>query len=154
LDLDESLSSLLATLHERFDPAGSAEPEVRAFLAAEGYEERRIGEILAHFYGDASAIGRPREPEREAAEPPAAIRQATAFRVLGPHERGRFAAEAWGHLLALSGSGVLNPLELEQVIDRALTHIEGRIALDDLRALLEASGEGEGRSRGGGATVH
>ena len=30
------------------------------------------------------------------------------FRVLGPHERGRFAPEAWGHLLALTGSGALN----------------------------------------------
>jgi Smg protein len=152
--VDERLSSLLASLHERFDPAASTEREVRAFLAAEGYEERRIGEILALFYGDPStAGGRPavRRKEGGAASP---IRQATAFRVLGPHERGRFAPEAWGHLLALSGSGVLNPSELEQVIDRALVNIDGRIALDDLRALLEASGEGEGRSAGGGTTVH
>jgi Smg protein len=62
------------------------------------------------------------------------------FRVLGPHERGRFAPEAWGHLLALNGAGILNAAELEQVIERAMAHLEGRIALDDLRALMESGG--------------
>lgn len=152
--MDERLSSLLASLHERFDPVASAEREVRAFLVAEGYEERRIGEILALFYGDSSPI-EGRSPGRAGGGGSvSAIRQTAAFRVLGPHERGRFAPEAWGHLLGLSGSGVLTPSELEQVIDRALVNIDGRIALDDLRALLEAAGEGEGRSVGGGTTVH
>lgn len=62
------------------------------------------------------------------------------FRVLGPHERGRFSPEAWGQLLALARSGAVTPLELEQLIDRALVQIEGRIALDDLRALVEGAG--------------
>jgi uncharacterized protein Smg (DUF494 family) len=62
------------------------------------------------------------------------------FRILGPHERGRFAPEAWGQLLALSRTGVVTPSELEQLIERALVQIEGRIALDDLRALVEGAG--------------
>ena len=62
------------------------------------------------------------------------------FRVLGPHERGRFAPEAWGHLLALSGSGALSAAELEHVIERALLQIDGRIALDDIRSLMEGAG--------------
>lgn len=62
------------------------------------------------------------------------------FRVMGPHERGRFAPEAWGHLLSLSRSGALNAAEFEAVIDRALAQIDGRIALDDLRALMEGAG--------------
>jgi len=62
------------------------------------------------------------------------------FRVLGPHERGRFAPEAWGQLLALSRSGVVTPSELEQLIERALVQVDGRIALDDLRALVEGAG--------------
>ncbi|MFL5577307.1 MAG: DUF494 family protein [Gemmatimonadaceae bacterium] len=76
------------------------------------------------------------------------------FRVLGPHERGRFAPEAWGHLLALSGAGVLSGAELEHVIERALTHIDGRIALDDLRSLIESGGGGDPRSLSGVGTVH
>ena len=69
------------------------------------------------------------------------------FRVLGPHERGRFAPEAWGHLLALNGSGALNAVELEHIIERALLQIDGRIALDDLRALIEGAGlEDRGRA--------
>lgn len=62
------------------------------------------------------------------------------FRILGPHERGRFAPDAWGQLLALSRSGVVSAAELETLIERALVQIEGRIALDDLRALVEGSG--------------
>lgn len=76
------------------------------------------------------------------------------FRVLGPHERGRFAPEAWGHLLALSGSGSINSAELEHIIERALAQIEGRIALDDLRSLLEGAGYEHSSSGGDSPTVH
>jgi hypothetical protein len=62
------------------------------------------------------------------------------FRILGPHERGRFAPDAWGQLLALSRTGAVTPSELEQLIERALVQIDGRIALDDLRALVEGAG--------------
>jgi Smg protein len=75
---------------------------------------------------------------------------------MGPHERGRFSTEAWGHLLSLSGSGVLSQADLEHVIERAMTQIDGRIALDDLRSLLDGSGYDD--SGGGPApdqvTVH
>jgi uncharacterized protein Smg (DUF494 family) len=76
------------------------------------------------------------------------------FRVLGPHERSRFAPEAWGHLLALSGSGVLNALELEHVIERALLQFDGRIALDDLRSLMEGTGLGDMGASSDSQTVH
>ncbi len=74
------------------------------------------------------------------------------FRVLGPHEQGRFAPEAWGHLLTLSGSGALGPLELEQLIERALAQIDGRIALDDLRVLMDGAGYDGGAADS--STIH
>jgi hypothetical protein len=76
------------------------------------------------------------------------------FRVLGPHERGRFAPEAWGHLIALSGSGLLSGAELEQLIERALQQIEGRIAIDDIRALMEGVGYLDDGLNGDNVTVH
>lgn len=75
------------------------------------------------------------------------------FRVLGPHERGRFAPEAWGHLLALSATGALTAADLEHIIERALAQIDGRIALDDLRSLMEGAGY-EDQSPGDNQTVH
>lgn len=78
----------------------------------------------------------------------------TIFRVLGPHERGRFAPEAWGHLLALSGSGALNQAELEHIIERALLQIDGRIALDDLRSFMESAGFVDQREGDQHQTVH
>ncbi len=77
-----------------------------------------------------------------------------SFRVLGPHERGRFAPEAWGHLLALSGSGAIDATELEQIIERALVQFDGRIALDDLRALMEGVGFGDVGIPSNSQTVH
>ena len=62
------------------------------------------------------------------------------FRILGPHERGRFAPDAWGQLLALARTGSVTSAELEQIIERALVQVEGRIALDDLRVLVEGAG--------------
>ena len=79
---------------------------------------------------------------------------AMPFRVMGPHERGRFAPEAWGHLLALSGSGAINPAELEHIIERALVQFDGRIALDDLRNLLEGTGLDDAGAAGDNPTVH
>ncbi|NUO65186.1 MAG: DUF494 family protein, partial [Gemmatimonadaceae bacterium] len=66
-------------------------------------------------------------------------REGRTFRVPGPHERARFTPDAWGHLLRLSGES-LNAAELEHVIERAMTQLDGSIALDDLKALLEAVG--------------
>ena len=76
------------------------------------------------------------------------------FRVLGPHERGRFAPDAWGHLLALSGAGILDAAELEQVIERAMAQLEGRIALDDLRTLMESSGLSDSATLPDPGTLH
>jgi hypothetical protein len=49
---------------------------------------------------------------------------------------------------------VLNAAELEHVIDRALAQIEGRIALDDLRALMEGAGFPDDGLSGDNVTVH
>ena len=76
------------------------------------------------------------------------------FRVLGPHERGRFAPDAWGHLLSLSGSGAISGLELEHIIERALMQFDGRIALDDLRGLLEGTGLEDSSTGGDNTIVH
>ena len=76
------------------------------------------------------------------------------FRVLGPHERGRFAPEAWGHLLALNGSGALSAADMEHIIERALAQIDGRIALDDLRSLMEGAGYEDHTAGGDNQTVH
>jgi hypothetical protein len=56
--------------------------------------------------------------------------------------------------LGLSGSGALNPAELEHIIERALLQIDGRIALDDLRSLMEGAGFVEQNEGDQHQTVH
>src|SRR5687768_18529144 len=104
--MKQQLSELVAELRKRL--SGDASPsDVSEYLAAEGYDRERIGEVLGLMFPDLPARGRaPSGP--------------LAFRVMGPHERGRFAPDAWGHLLVLGGSGALGVAELEHVIERAL----------------------------------
>ncbi|HXT18474.1 MAG TPA: DUF494 family protein [Gemmatimonadaceae bacterium] len=123
-------------------------------MAMAGFDRERIDAIcivippfLASYWARASSHRSHRSHE-------GAATILMTFRVLGPHERGRFAPEAWGHLLALSGSGSLNAAELEHIIERALIQIDGRIALDDLRSLMEGAGYGEQGDADQPQTVH
>lgn len=132
--MDDRLSGLLLFLRERFASDARRE-DVEAYLSSEGYDRGQIGEIIALLFADIP--GDSNRKNRMASS------SASTFRVLGPHERGRFAPDAWGHLLSLSGAGVLSASELEHVIERAMLQIDGRIALDDLRSLMEMSGFGD-----------
>lgn len=149
--MNERLSGLLALLRERFAP-GTDAAEVEAFLSSEGYDGRQIGEILALYFTDPSAAS----AQTSGVSDPLSVAASAPIRVVGPHERGRFAPEAWGHLLSLTGAGVLTGGELEQVIERALTHIDGRIALDDLRSLMEGGAYDDSAAAppAGGVTIH
>jgi Smg protein len=83
-----------------------------------------------------------------------AYNTARSMRVMGPHERARFTPDAWGHLVKLSRSGMLNTIELEHVIERALLQIDGRISVTDIRGLLSDSGLDDGDSSDTPITVH
>ena len=141
--MDERLSDLVHMLRERF-PSGDA-GEVEAWLSQEGYDRQQIGEILTLLFSEV--------PVRATGSAPV-VHDFMTFRVIGPHERGRFSPEAWGHLLSLSGAGVLTGAELEHVIERAMAQIDGRIAIDDLRALMEGSGYDESGPASDRVTVH
>ncbi len=56
--------------------------------------------------------------------------------------------------MALTGSGALNAAELEHIIERALMQIDGRIALDDLRSLMEGAGFDDPGSSDENQTIH
>ena len=57
-------------------------------------------------------------------------------------------------MLALNATGALSAVDLEHVIERALAQIDGRIALDDLRSLMEGAGFEDNASGGDSQTVH
>jgi len=137
--MDDRLTGLLTALRKRFPPDTDV-AELEAYLSSKGCDRGQIGEILSRFFADLT---------RKAAPLPPTIESTMTFRVMGPHEWGRFAPEAWGHLLSLSSTGALNAPELEHVIERALVQFEGRIALDDLRALIDA-GSFDDSGPGGG----
>src|SRR5688500_564785 len=121
--MDDRLADLLSMLRERFAADADVE-EVEAFLSYEGYDRRQIGEILSLLFSEI--------PIRSTGTQ-SVVHDHMTFRVMGPHERGRFAPEAWGHLLTLSGSGALSSTELEHFIERALVQINARSVLAALR---------------------
>lgn len=140
---------VVRSLRQRFDSDADLD-EVAAFLATQGFDGGQIGEIVAHWVTVA-------QPGPMATDVPVPVgRMPAPVRVLGPHEWGRFAPEAWGRLVALQASGVLSILDLERVIEHALEQGQGRVALPELRAILDGIGLG-GPEPGAGAdpvTIH
>ncbi|MEO6444070.1 MAG: DUF494 family protein [Gemmatimonadaceae bacterium] len=148
----DRIAHLLTKLRKRF-PADVELTEVEAFLSSEGYNRREIGEIVSAWASDIAPADAS-AGETSSGDRPSAVTSSMPFRVLGPHERGRFAPDAWGHLLSLAGAGLLTSAELEGVIDRALTQLDGRIALEDLRTLMDSGGFDEFGPAPDHVTIH
>lgn len=157
----EGLDALLQELQQRFGSTSDLRV-VRVYLAARGYDPRRIETVVSAFVGDPgtggpATIGRPDTAEPPVAGAPAGSSEGAAatpappaLRVPAAHERARFSSEAWGHLIQRRAAAGWSVAELEQVIERALVQIDGRIAVDDLRALIDGAFGGSAES----STVH
>lgn len=150
--MDDRIAHLLSRIRQRFQ-ADADVSEVEAFLSSEGLDRREIGEIVLAWVSEISPSMQSNEVLPGDGRPDA-VQTSMPFRVLGPHELGRFSPEAWGHLLSLSGAGLVTSAELEGVIDRALTQIDGRIALDDLRTLMDSGGFDEFGPAPDHVTIH
>ena len=142
--MEQRLAHLLSQLRERFR-SDSDVSDVEAFLSSEGYNRREIGVILSAWVSEIA----PDQLHR-----PDVGGTSTPFRVLGPHERGRFSTEAWGYLLSLVSSGMITTSELEGVIERAMSHIDGRITVDELRTLMDSGGFDEFGPAPDHVTIH
>ena len=161
----DGLDALLQELQQRFGSTADLRA-VRVYLAARGYDSRRIETVVSAFAGDAGTggpapTGRPESAGHfvatapagasDPATPPATPASAPpALRVPAAHERARFSSEAWGHLIQRRAAAGWSVAELEHVIERALVQIDGRIAVDDLRALIDGAFGGSAES----STVH
>lgn len=131
--MDDRWTPVLEDLRERFE-ADTDVVEVEAYLSSQGYSRRQIGEILSLLYSDTVPA-----PDWDGA----VMSRDVPLRVQGPHERGRFTAEAWGYLVMLGGSGAVSLNDFEQLIERALVHVDGRIGLPEIRAIAEDGGYDE-----------
>ncbi len=128
--MDDRWMPVVQDLRERF-AADTDVVEVEAYLSAQGYDRRQIGEILSLLFSDTAVV-----PAWDAT----VLAREAPLRVQGPHERGRFTAEAWGFLVRLGGSGAIGLHDFEQLVERALTHVDGRIGLPEIRALADEGG--------------
>jgi uncharacterized protein Smg (DUF494 family) len=140
--MSERFSVILTRLRERFAQEADV-AEVEAYLSSEGFDRGQIGTIVSEFLAGAhlGASG-------------GFLAEQPALRVLGPHEQGRIAPEAWGYLLALRVGGALSATELEGVLERALAQGDGRVGLEDLRSVLEGVGIEPGDVGPGRGTIH
>ena len=142
--MDDRWAPVLDELRERF-AADTDVVEVEAYLSSKGYDRRQIGEILSLLYTDIAP-----SPGWAGAD---GVRE-SSLRVQGPHERGRFTIEAWGYLLSLYASGVVTLNDFEQLVERALIHVDGRISLADLSALADDAGLDDGAMGGERPLIH
>ena len=147
--MSDRLEAALVSLRARFG-ADAATDELAAYLAAQGFDRRQIGEIVERFRADLAR-------RRADATPPGAFRArpvAPPVRVPGPHEWGRFTPEAWGRVLRLNATGLLAPPDLERLIERAVEQGEGRVDLPALRAVLDGVGLGDLGADDDPTTIH
>ncbi|MCC6319622.1 MAG: DUF494 family protein [Gemmatimonadaceae bacterium] len=126
--MEPRITHLLAQLRRRFDTAEHI-AEVEEYLTSKGFDRGQIGTIVSAWLAD---IGRPGQGVPVTSQGP--------VRIQGPHERSRFTPEAWGYLLGLRAGGVLGAEALEQVIERLMMQVDGRVSLDDARSVVEAGG--------------
>ena len=146
--MSDRLEAVLVSLRARFGADAGTE-ELTAYLAAQGFDRRQIGEIVERFRADLAA----RDPDAA----PGVVRARSAappVRVPGPHEWGRFTPEAWGRVLRLNASGLLAPPDLERLLDRAVEQGEGRVDLPALRAVLDGVGLGDLGADVDPSTIH
>ena len=142
--MDDRWTPVLDELRERF-AADTDVVEVEAYLSSQGYDRRQIGEILSLLYSDTVPV-----PEWDGA----LMSREVPLRVQGPHERGRFTAEAWGYLVMLGGSGAVSLNDFEQLVERALVHVDGRIGLPEIRAIAEDGGFDDASAGSDRSQVH
>lgn len=142
--MSDRWTPVIDELRERF-AADTDVVEVEAYLTSQGYDRRQIGEILSLLYSDSTS---PRGTGGFL------MSRHAPLRVQGPHERGRFTAEAWGYLVMLGGSGSVNLNDFEQLVERALVHVDGRISLADIRGIAEDVGFDDGAMDGERSQVH
>jgi hypothetical protein len=134
----EGLEPLLRELRTRFRDAADLRA-VRVYLEARGYDGARLDEVLAAFQAP-----RPDGPEPQVAPDAAPVeRPAPAayppLRVAAAHERARFEPGAWAYLLRHRAAAGWSVAELEHVIERSLVQMDGRITVEDLRALIDGA---------------
>ncbi len=142
--MDDRWTPVLEELRERF-AADTDVVEVEAYLSSQGYDRRQIGEILSLLYSDTAPV-----PVWDGA----LMSREVPLRVQGPHERGRFTAEAWGYLVMLGGSGAVSLNDFEQLVERALVHVDGRIGLPEIRAIAEDGGYDDASAGSDRSQVH
>ena len=143
--MDNRWDPVLEDLRTRFT-SDTDVVEVEAYLSSQGYDNGQIGEILELlFSGIATEL--PELGSTLAARP-------MPIRVQGPHERGRFSAEAWGYLIMLGSSGLVSQHDFEQLVERALMHVDGRIGLSEIRAIAEDGGFDEAATLSDRSQLH
>lgn len=140
--MEPRITHLIARLRKRFGRAEHV-AEVEAYLSSKGFDRGQIGTIVSAWLTDIG--GRVRTLPVPSQGP---------VRVQGPHERSRFAPDAWGYLVGLRATGALGAEELEQVIERVLMQVDGRVSLDDARSVVESGGSDGSGSYGEPTIVH
>ncbi len=126
----QMLEALRATFSADSDVA-----DLEHFLASRGLDRQEIGEVLSLYFDDVGTVTAEHAPSAAVA-----TGRSTSVRVQGPHERGRFTVDAWGYLITLHESGVVSEFDFEQLVERALFHIDGRIGVPEIRALADEVG--------------
>lgn len=131
--MDERLVEIIIAIVDRLVDTGSDPDTVESItlsLTAEGYNAQEINTAFMWLYHtvDESFFEEGRIIRRE--------RSPGTVRVLNDFERTLITPEAYGYILQLSQLGLLDNLEIEEVLDRAMYSCGDMVELNDVKRIV------------------
>jgi len=127
--IDEIIRFLIKEISQLSDPVGLDLKKLSDLLLKEGYTEREIHKAVEWVITNLNNDEMP-------ATSPAGSRNQPSLRILISEEQNFFTAQAYGYLIQLQSLGIVNPLQVEQIIERCFLMGLNRIDVEDLKTVV------------------
>jgi uncharacterized protein Smg (DUF494 family) len=127
--IDEIIRFLIEEISQLSDPVGLDLKKLSDMLLKEGYTEREIHKAVEWVITNLN-----NDQLSESAKPHS--RQQPSLRILISEEQNFFTAEAYGYLIQLQSLGIVNALQVEQIIERCFLMGMNRVDVEGLKSVI------------------
>lgn len=127
--INEIIEFLIKKLSQISDPVGLDLKKLSDMLLEEGYTEREIHTAVEWVIANLN-----KEPAPSASK--SLPRPTPSIRVLISEEQNFFTPAAYGYLIQLQSLGILNPLQVEQIIERCFLMGMNRVDMEEIKTVV------------------
>lgn len=127
--IDEIIKLLIKEISQLSDPVGLDLKRLSDRLLEEGYTEREIHKAVEWVITNLNNDQDPDASKASRHSPP-------SLRILISEEQNFFTPEAYGYLIQLQSLGIVNPLQVEHIIERCFLMGLNRVGVEDLKTVV------------------